>query len=136
MPYLMAGLSLAYRDLPALAVLLVLPTDVLIRRVFAEEAVLTEATGQAFTADAAPLAERLCAGIVVIGPCPHPGRNVVASVPGHRCASPTDLRFNRRPGHADTRYLAGRRARPGQPGRTRLWPAPSGTRRCRAWSPL
>jgi len=62
MPYLMAGLSLAYRDLPALAVLLVLPTDVLIRRVFAEEAVL--ARRQVRHARPTPLlAKRLVPGL-------------------------------------------------------------------------
>jgi len=43
---------------------------------------------------------------------------------------------SRRPGHAHTRCRVGRRARPAQPGRTRLWSAPSGTRRCHRWSLL
>lgn len=43
---LMVGLSLAYGNWPALAILLVLPTGVLIHRIFVEEAVLTEVIGQ------------------------------------------------------------------------------------------
>jgi protein-S-isoprenylcysteine O-methyltransferase Ste14 len=50
---LMAGLSLVYGNWPALAILLVLPTGVLIHRIIVEEAVLTEVTGRAYTEYAA-----------------------------------------------------------------------------------
>ncbi len=45
---LMAGLGLVYGNWPALAILLVLPTGVLIHRIFVEEAVLTEVIGRAY----------------------------------------------------------------------------------------
>ena len=59
---LMAGLGLVYGNWPALAVLLVLPTGVLIYRIFVEEAVLTEVTGRAY-ADYAARTKRLVPGV-------------------------------------------------------------------------
>jgi protein-S-isoprenylcysteine O-methyltransferase Ste14 len=59
---LMAGLSLVYGNWPALAILLVLPTGILIRRIFVEEAVLTEVTGRAYT-DYAARTKRLVPGL-------------------------------------------------------------------------
>jgi len=59
---LMAGLSLGYGNWPALAVLLVLPTGVLIHRIFVEEAVLTEVIGRAYT-DYAERTKRLVPGV-------------------------------------------------------------------------
>jgi protein-S-isoprenylcysteine O-methyltransferase Ste14 len=59
---LMVGLSLVYGNWPALAVLLVLPTGVLIHRIFVEEAVLTEVTGRAYT-DYAAHTKRLVPGV-------------------------------------------------------------------------
>jgi protein-S-isoprenylcysteine O-methyltransferase Ste14 len=59
---LMAGLSLVYGDWPALAILLVLPADVLIHRIFVEEAVLTEVIGRAYS-DYAARTKRLVPGL-------------------------------------------------------------------------
>ncbi len=59
---LMAGLSLVYGNWPALAVLLVLPTGVLIHRIFVEEAALTEVIGRAYT-DYAARTKRLVPGV-------------------------------------------------------------------------
>ena len=59
---LMAGLSLVYGNWPALAVLLVLPTAVLIHRIFVEEAALTEVIGRAYT-DYAKRTKRLVPGV-------------------------------------------------------------------------
>jgi protein-S-isoprenylcysteine O-methyltransferase Ste14 len=59
---LMAGLGLVYGNWPALAVLLVLPTGVLIYRIFVEEAVLTEVLGRAY-ADYAARTKRLVPGV-------------------------------------------------------------------------
>jgi protein-S-isoprenylcysteine O-methyltransferase Ste14 len=59
---LMVGLSLVYGNWPALAVLLVLPTGVLVYRIFVEEAVLTEVTGRAY-ADYAARTKRLVPGL-------------------------------------------------------------------------
>lgn len=59
---LMAGLSLAYGDWPALAILLVLPAGVLIHRIFVEEAVLTEVIGRAYT-DYAARTKRIVPGL-------------------------------------------------------------------------
>ncbi len=59
---LMAGLSLVYGNWPALAILLVLPTGVLIHRIFVEEAVLTEVIGRAYT-DYAARTQRLVPGL-------------------------------------------------------------------------
>jgi protein-S-isoprenylcysteine O-methyltransferase Ste14 len=59
---LMVGLSLVYGNWLALAVLLVLPTGVLIHRIFVEEAVLTEVIGRAYT-DYAARTKRLVPGV-------------------------------------------------------------------------
>jgi protein-S-isoprenylcysteine O-methyltransferase Ste14 len=59
---LMAGLSLVYGNWPALAILLVLPTAVLIHRVLVEEAVLTDVMGRAYT-DYAAHTKRLVPGV-------------------------------------------------------------------------
>ena len=59
---LMAGLGLVYGNWPALAVLLVLPTGVLIYRIFVEEAALTEVIGRAYT-DYAARTKRLVPGL-------------------------------------------------------------------------
>ncbi len=59
---LMAGLGLVYGNWPALAVLLVLPTGVLIYRIFVEEAALTEVMGRAYT-DYAAHTKRLVPGV-------------------------------------------------------------------------
>ena len=59
---LMAGLSLGYGNWPALAVLLVLPTGVLIHRIFVEEAALTEVIGRAYT-DYTTRTKRLVPGV-------------------------------------------------------------------------
>lgn len=59
---LMLGLGLASGNWPALAILLVLPAGVLIRRIFVEEAVLTEVIGQAYT-DYAAHTKRLVPGV-------------------------------------------------------------------------
>ena len=57
-----AGLGLVYGNVPALAILLVLPAGVLIHRIFVEEAVLTEVTGRAY-ADYAARTKRLVPGL-------------------------------------------------------------------------
>lgn len=59
---LMAGLGLVYGNVPALAILLVLPAGVLIHRIFVEEAVLTEVIGRAY-ADYAARTKRLVPGL-------------------------------------------------------------------------
>jgi protein-S-isoprenylcysteine O-methyltransferase Ste14 len=59
---LMVGLSLAYGNWPALAILLVLPAGVLIHRIVVEEAVLTEVMGRAYT-DYAARTKRLVPGL-------------------------------------------------------------------------
>jgi protein-S-isoprenylcysteine O-methyltransferase Ste14 len=59
---LMAGLGLVYGNWPALAILLVLPTGVLIHRIFVEETVLTEVIGRAYT-DYAARTKRLVPGL-------------------------------------------------------------------------
>jgi protein-S-isoprenylcysteine O-methyltransferase Ste14 len=59
---LMAGLGLVYGNWPALAILLVLPTGVLIHRIFVEESVLTEVIGRAYT-DYAARTKRLVPGL-------------------------------------------------------------------------
>ena len=59
---LMIGLGLVYGNWPALAILLVLPAGVLIRRIFVEEAVLTEVIGRSY-ADYAPHTKRLVPGL-------------------------------------------------------------------------
>ncbi len=59
---LMAGLGLVYGNVPALAILLVLPAGVLIHRIFVEEAVLTEVIGGAY-ADYAEHTKRLVPGL-------------------------------------------------------------------------
>jgi protein-S-isoprenylcysteine O-methyltransferase Ste14 len=59
---LMAGLSLAYGNWPALAILLMLPAGVLIHRIFVEESVLTEVMGRAYT-DYAARTKRLVPGL-------------------------------------------------------------------------
>jgi len=59
---LMVGLSLVYGNWPALAVLLVLPTGVLIHRIFVEEAALAEVIGRAYT-DYAARTKRLVPGV-------------------------------------------------------------------------
>jgi protein-S-isoprenylcysteine O-methyltransferase Ste14 len=59
---LMAGLGLVYGNVPALAILLVLPAGVLIHRIFVEEAVLTEVIGGAY-ADYAARTKRLVPGL-------------------------------------------------------------------------
>ncbi len=59
---LMVGLSLVYGNWPALAVLLVLPTCVLIHRISVEEAVLTAVTGGAYM-DYAARTKRLVPGL-------------------------------------------------------------------------
>ena len=59
---LMAGLGLVYGNVPALAILLVLPAGVLIHRIFVEEAVLTEVMGRAY-ADYAARTKRLVPGL-------------------------------------------------------------------------
>jgi protein-S-isoprenylcysteine O-methyltransferase Ste14 len=59
---LMAGLSLAYGDWPALAILLVLPAGVLIHRIFVEEALLTKVIGRAYM-DYAAHTKRLVPGL-------------------------------------------------------------------------
>jgi protein-S-isoprenylcysteine O-methyltransferase Ste14 len=59
---LMAGLGLVYGNVPALAILLVVPAGVLIHRIFVEEAVLTEMIGGAY-ADYAARTKRLVPGL-------------------------------------------------------------------------
>jgi protein-S-isoprenylcysteine O-methyltransferase Ste14 len=59
---LMAGLGLVYGNVPALAILLVLPAGVLIHRILVEEAVLTEVIGRAY-ADYAARTKRLVPGL-------------------------------------------------------------------------
>jgi len=59
---LLAGLGLVYGNVPALAILLVLPAAVLIHRIFVEEAVLTEVMGRAY-ADYAARTKRLVPGL-------------------------------------------------------------------------
>ena len=59
---LMAGLGLVYGNMPALAILLVLPAGVLIHRILVEEAVLTEVMGKAYT-DYAARTKRLVPGL-------------------------------------------------------------------------
>ena len=51
-----------YGNVPALAILLVLPAGVLIHRIFVEEAVLTEVIGRAY-ADYAARTKRLVPGL-------------------------------------------------------------------------
>jgi protein-S-isoprenylcysteine O-methyltransferase Ste14 len=50
---LMAGLGLVYGNLPALAILLVLPAGVLVHRIFVEEALLSTIMGRPYTEYAA-----------------------------------------------------------------------------------
>jgi protein-S-isoprenylcysteine O-methyltransferase Ste14 len=59
---LMVGLSLVYGNWLALAVLLVLPTGVLINRIVVEEAALTEVMGRAYS-DYAARTKRLVPGV-------------------------------------------------------------------------
>jgi len=59
---LLAGLGLVYGNVPAVAILLVLPAAVLIHRIFVEEAVLTEVMGRAY-ADYAARTKRLVPGL-------------------------------------------------------------------------
>lgn len=59
---LMTGLGLVYGNVPALAILLVLPAGVLIHRIFVEEAVLSEVIGRAY-ADYAARTKRLVPGL-------------------------------------------------------------------------
>lgn len=59
---LMVGLGLAYGNWLALALLLVLPVGVLIRRIFVEEALLTDVMGRAYV-DYAARTKRLVPGL-------------------------------------------------------------------------